>query len=243
MNRKPTMPPEADVQQRVAGGHADLAPDHDPGRSRAAKISGLLMVCAGAAILLGIITAESLFPASISTSQTTISALGSTWNPGGIVHQPSATVFNTTMLVTGAMIVASAVFLYRASRRRGASIAVGILGLGVLLVGLFHGEMVDGEPSSSGVHPVVSIVSFVAGAAAALLASRVVRGPSRYVSAAFGLIALLALLLQGPLGDGGLGDGGVERWVAYPTVLWLVAFGGYLLGAWSDRDTAAGGAW
>ena len=26
-----------------------------------------------------------------------------------------------------------------------------------------------------------------------------------------------------------LGDGGIERWVAYPVVLWLVAFGGNLM--------------
>ncbi len=25
------------------------------------------------------------------------------------------------------------------------------------------------------------------------------------------------------------GDGGVERWVAYPVILWLVLFGGYLM--------------
>jgi len=26
-----------------------------------------------------------------------------------------------------------------------------------------------------------------------------------------------------------LGEGGIERWMVYPVVLWLVAFGGYLL--------------
>jgi hypothetical protein len=36
-------------------------------------------------------------------------------------------------------------------------------------------------------------------------------------------------LLTGSLGDTRLGEGGIERWIAYPTVLWLVAFGGYLL--------------
>ena len=28
-----------------------------------------------------------------------------------------------------------------------------------------------------------------------------------------------------------LGEGGIERWIVYPVVLWLVAFGSYLLAA------------
>ena len=35
-----------------------------------------------------------------------------------------------------------------------------------------------------------------------------------------------------------LGDGGIERWVAYPVVLWLVAFGGYLAGRGSGAQPA-----
>ena len=31
-----------------------------------------------------------------------------------------------------------------------------------------------------------------------------------------------------------LGDGGVERWIAYPTVLWMLAFGGYLMAQGAD---------
>jgi hypothetical protein len=33
-----------------------------------------------------------------------------------------------------------------------------------------------------------------------------------------------------------LGAGGAERWVAYPIVLWLVVFGGYLIG-YSPRQS------
>jgi type IV secretory pathway TrbD component len=32
----------------------------------------------------------------------------------------------------------------------------------------------------------------------------------------------------------GLGLGGLERWIAYPVVLWLMGLGGYLLGARDD---------
>jgi hypothetical protein len=31
-----------------------------------------------------------------------------------------------------------------------------------------------------------------------------------------------------------LGDGGTERWVAYPAILWITGFGGYLLASTSS---------
>lgn len=203
---------------------AELAED-----TRSLRISGTLALCAGVAVLMGIITAEALFTGAYNTSHNMISDLGSTWNPGGRVYQPSATIFNVTMLVTGLMIAASAGFLHRASARRGVSIALGILGLGIFLVGIFHGEMIHGVFSTHGVHPIVSMVAFVSGPIAALLSARVTRGPFRFVAAALGLVGLLSVFLTGPLGDTHLGKGGIERWIAYPTILWLVAFGGYLL--------------
>jgi hypothetical protein len=44
-----------------------------------------------------------------------------------------------------------------------------------------------------------------------------------------GLISLIFLFFSGmfiPL----LGDGGTERFVAYPVVIWVIGFGGYLTG-------------
>jgi hypothetical membrane protein len=181
------------------------------------------------AILMCIITAEALFTGAYNTSHNMISDLGATWNPGGRVYQPSATIFNVTMLVTGLMIAGSAGFLFRASARRGVSIALGILGLGIFLVGIFHGEMINGVFSSRGVHPIVSMVAFVSGPIAALFSSRLTRGPFRLIAVILGVIGLIAVLLTGPLGDTHLGKGGIERWIAYPTILWLVAFGGYIL--------------
>ena len=199
------------------------------GDSSSTRITGTLLICAGAAILMGVITAEALFPGTYGTAHNQISDLGSTWDPGGKVYEPSATIFNTTMLITGPMIAVAAGFLYRASRRRAVTIALGVLGLGIFLVGIFHGHMINGEFSNKGVHPIVSMVAFVSGPIAALLSARLTRGPFRYLAAALGTIGLLAVLLTGTLGDTHLGKGGIERWIAYPTVLWLVAFGGYIL--------------
>jgi hypothetical protein len=75
------------------------------------------------------------------------------------------------------------------------------------------------------------MLTFVSGGVAAILAGRVTRPPFRYISVLLGAIALLSLALAGWLGDTRLGEGGIERWVAYPVVLWLVAFGAYVLGS------------
>jgi len=47
-----------------------------------------------------------------------------------------------------------------------------------------------------------------------------------------GVVSLVTLVLELTLGDSnpmrGLGIGGVERWVAYPILLWLAGLGGHL---------------
>jgi hypothetical membrane protein len=185
---------------------------------------------AGTTILMAIITGEALFPARYTTAHNTISDLGSTWQPGNIVREPSATIFNAAMLVTGSMIVAAAACFYRARRSRAVAVSLALVGIGLVGVGIFPGTEIGGHPSNAGVHPLFSMLIFSAGGVSALLAYRVTTSPFRYLSAALGLITLLSLLFSSALGATALGLGGVERWVAYPVVLWLIAFGGYLLG-------------
>jgi hypothetical membrane protein len=199
--------------------------------SNRSSLGGTLLILAGSAILLGIITGEALFPMPYGTAENAISDLGSTFQPGGEVREPSATIFNTTMIVTGLMILAGAAALGRAIGSRALLVALALLGLFVTLVGIFPGTVEGGEPSSEGVHPVVAMLTFVSGGVAAILAGRVTRPPFRYISVLLGAIALLSLALAGWLGDTRLGEGGIERWVAYPVVLWLVAFGAYVLGS------------
>jgi hypothetical protein len=83
---------------------------------RAQNLSAVLPMLSGITILMAIITGEAQFPASYTTSHNTISDLGSTWQPGNIAREPSATIFNTTMLVAGLMIAAGAAAFWRAYR-------------------------------------------------------------------------------------------------------------------------------
>jgi hypothetical membrane protein len=176
---------------------------------------------------MGIITAEVLYPEGYSTANNAISDLGATEPPDSIIEQPSATIFNSVMTVAGVLILAAAFLLERGSRRLGAAITLGLFGLGVLGVGLFPGD-------KGTIHALFALLAFVAGGAAAIVAWTVVTSPFRYFSALLGAVALVSLLLYFILGDSNpmapLGDGGIERWVAYPILLWVTGFGGYLMG-------------
>lgn len=200
----------------------------------ASSAAGLLLAIAGSVILMGIITAESQYPFPYTTHDNEISDLGATRPPNSVTHQPSAAIFNGTMLATGAMIFAAAYLLRRAQSPKKAWISTGLLGLGVFGVGVFPGNF-------SGIHPLFALLAFVSGGLAGLLSAFSLRRPFRYVSAVLGATGLLSLALAmagdaTPLVDE-LGDGGIERWVAYPVVLWLVAYGGFLLGE-GKRATA-----
>jgi hypothetical membrane protein len=191
------------------------------------KLAGALLFTAGAAILMGIITAEALYPAAYSTFGSTISDLGGTRPPDSVVLQPSAAIFDITMLLTGALIIAAAWLVHRAFRRRAVTISLACYGLGVFGIGVF--------PGNTSPHPLIAMFVFVAAGLAAILASKVEPPPLRQISVVLGTITLASLVLGsfflewGPVAE--LGKGGIERWVAYPAVLWLTVFGGYLMGS------------
>ena len=185
---------------------------------RAYQLGGASLLLAGTTILMGIITAEALRPPGYSTAGNDISDLG-------VAIQPSATLFNVVMGVSSILLLVGAYGVYRATHSRAASIPLALLGIGVLGVALF-----PGYPDSK-VHVWVALLAFVAGGVAALLASRITTAPFRYLSLVLGAIALVSLVLaETHILTGPLGFGGAERWIVYPTVLWLVGFGGYLLG-------------
>jgi len=203
---------------------------------RPLPLAGALLFAAGVVALMGIITAETFYP-GYSTRDNTISDLGASMPPESVVIEPSATIFNATMIVSGPLIIAGALLLFGAAggrsrdRSRGFAILallVGLFGVGVLGVGIFPGN----NPT---MHPIFSILTFVAGGFSAVASGRQVAPPFRELSAGLGGIALLNLALFFALGMDSpfmeLGIGGLERWVAYPIVLWTVGFGGYLMGS------------
>ena len=189
------------------------------------RTAGGILLAAGSVILMAIITAEALYPAPYTTGGNEISDLGGARPPEALVFQPSATIFNVAMIVVGLAVIAAAVLAHRGLGRWVLTVPLGLLGIGALGVGLFPGT--TGTP-----HALAAMVTFVAGGLACVAGGVVTAGPFRWLSVALGSISLLTLASYMTLGDGaplaGLGVGGVERWVVYPIVLWIVGFGGYL---------------
>jgi len=193
------------------------------------KTAGVLFFLAGSICLMGIITAEIFYPPGYSTSANDISDLGSTRPPNSVIHQPSAVIFNTTMIVTGLMILIGVYFVQKVYKKPLANIPLGLLGLGIFGVGIFPGNVAPW-------HGLFSLLTFFSGGIAAVSSSKIVIPPFSYIGVIFGTITLFGLFSAIFFGNPFipiLGSGGAERWVAYPIVLWLIGFGGYLLGTQS----------
>jgi hypothetical membrane protein len=192
------------------------------------RVAGLLLVVAGSAVVLGIMTAEALYPAVYDVHRNTVSDLAA-MRPEDVVRQPSAAIFNTTMIVAGGFIAVAAVLLYRSRAGLLATVPVAGLGIGMIGVGLFPGNTV------MAVHQLVSLVTFLSGSLAAILTARLSSRLLRPVHVVLGGVALAFLLGYTFLGDlavfDRLGEGGVERWIVYPVVLWIVVLGAGLAGA------------
>lgn len=192
------------------------------------RTAGALLFLAGVVVLMGIITAEALYPADYSTGGNMISDLGGSEPPDSVVLQPSATIFDAAMVITGLFIILGALCAYAALRRPSLSIPLALFGIGAVGVGIFPGH-------TGTVHAIFAQITFIGGAVAAILSFRSLIGPLRYIAVALGAIALINLLGYMVLQDGwfvtGLGLGGLERWVAYPVLLWLIGLGGYLMAA------------
>lgn len=188
----------------------------------AVVLVGLFFFLAGSVILMGIITAEIFYSPRYSTANSEISDLGATRPPDSIIYQPSASIVDTTMIVGGLLILAASFFFFRHLNTRIAVLFSALLGISVLGVGIFPGNMAP-------VHAIFALVAFISGALAAIVSYRVTSSPFRYVLVLLGLITFIFLFFFSffiPI----LGDGGTERFVAYSVIIWAIGFGGYIIG-------------
>jgi hypothetical membrane protein len=185
------------------------------------KTAGLLLFLAGAIIIMGIITAEAFYPLGYTTANSEISDLGATVRPNSVSYQPSASIFNYTMVLAGLMIVIAAALQHKHFKKYLFSIPLLLLGVGMLGVGFFPGNK---DPY----HGMFALLTFNMGGLMAIASFKIVSAPFKYIGIVFGLITIITLWTASffiPI----IGDGGTERWVAYPVVLWLTGIGGYML--------------
>ena len=186
--------------------------------------AGLFLFAGTAQFTIGMIIAESVDP-SYSVSANYISDLG---------VRAGAAIFNSSVFILGATIVATSWFASRAFKDRILMLSFLLTGIGAMGVGVFT------ENAPYGLHLIVSFITFFFGAITAIVTFRVLRPPLSYSSVLLGLGSLVALGLYISKNYLGLGGGGMERMIAYPVLTWGIGFGGYLLGmSHSQAPTAS----
>ena len=184
------------------------------------KVVGALLFIASVQCVLGIIIAEALYP-GYSTSENYISDLG---------VGPSALIFNSSVFLLGVFAVAGAYFIQRAFGSRLFSVLLILTGVGAMGVGLF--------PENFGIiHGIASLITFLFGGLSAIMSYKLQKPPLSYFSVLLGALSLVALVLFISGTYLGLGKGGMERMIAYPTLLWGVGFGSHLIGYSKDIAT------
>jgi hypothetical membrane protein len=184
--------------------------------------SGLLLFLSGFLIFMGIITAEIFYKKPYNTRDNYISELGAPLPPETLIPEPSAKIFNYSMIFSGLMIMIATFFVQQVLRKLITSIPLGLFGIGILGVGVFPGNIAPW-------HGIFALLLFVAGGVGAITSYKILSSPLRYVSILLGIITLTFLIGYRyfiPC----LGVGGAERGVFYPSIFWLTGLGGYLLG-------------
>ncbi|MBU7017759.1 MAG: DUF998 domain-containing protein [Theionarchaea archaeon] len=176
------------------------------------KMAGALIFVAGVEFLLFLVIAESLYP-DYSVSQNYISDLG---------VGSTALIFNASVFLLGLLLVAGTYFIHRAFNFKLLTVLLILAGSGAMGVGLF--------PEDAGfIHGIAALITFLFGGLSAIASSKLVKSPLSYFSVLLGVISLVALILFMTGTHLGLGLGGMERMVAYPTLLWGTGIGGYLM--------------
>jgi hypothetical membrane protein len=137
------------------------------------KLAGALLFLAGAIMLMGIITAETQYPTAYTTRNSEISDLGATRPPNSVSYQPSAGIFDTTILVAGVLIAIAAFFQHKHFKKLMFSIPFMLFGLGLAGVGIFPGNV-------SPYHGMSAMLAFLSGGVAAIMSFTIVSAPFKY---------------------------------------------------------------
>jgi hypothetical membrane protein len=191
---------------------------------RDGRLAGGLTFLQAAQFMTVIMLAASMAPA-YDVQGGAISDLG--------VIAETALLFNASLVLTGVLNLVVGLLLHQAGAGRGLLAIYVAAGIGAIGAGLVPLDRSDA-------HGLFALAAFLAFNLQAIVASGLSDGPMRWVGRLAGLVGLAFVVLM-VIGDAGspavfgpIGHGGAERMIVYPVMLWLLAFGGYLMGRGSD---------
>ncbi|MEM4652758.1 MAG: DUF998 domain-containing protein [Candidatus Nezhaarchaeales archaeon] len=180
------------------------------------RVAGALMFVGAAQFALFMLIAECIYP-NYNVSKNYISELGA-------LQAPTAFMFNASIIVLGLTAIATVYFLWRRKTITNKVFLsfLALCGTGCAGVGIFP---MDFQLP----HAIAAILAFVFGALAAIASYKFQGAPASYFSVVLGIVSLIAFVSFVLRIDFGLGIGGIERMISYPTLLWAMMFGGYLM--------------
>lgn len=194
------------------------------------KIAGIVLLIGSVQFLLAVNLAEALFP-EYNVGKNTLSHLGGSLPP----VEPSATIFNLSVILLGILSLLAVYLILKSGGCRLFSSCLAISAIGALGVGIF--PTYTGAP-----HLFFSVLTFLFGSLAVIFSYRLgLNIPMIIVSMILGILSIITLLSLIILGTGTsnnliayLGIGGVERFIAYPSLFYIIALGGYLTSRGKD---------
>lgn len=177
------------------------------------RYAGTFLFAGAAQFILLMMAAEAIYP-NYSVSGNWISDLG---------IGASSLVFNSSIILFGACVIAGAYFLFKEYNDWLFLSILCVAGLGAIGVGIFVETNVIP-------HTIAALLAFFFGAAGAIYSGSKIDWPFSIFCRALGIISLAALALTITQAHYlGLGPGGMERMVAYPILIWCLAFSGAML--------------
>jgi len=191
-------------------------------RIDATTLAGFFFLIGGLQWFLGMLAAESWYD-GYSSRIDYVSDLGT---------GPTAIIYNVSVFLLGAFIVAGTFFLYKARGGKLFPILLTICGIGAMGVGVFPANL---QP----MHSIFTLLAILFGAFAAIGSYTYQTKPMSIISVVLGLMSfILAMIfipyLGLPFGSTetflGIAKGSMERWAINPILAWIIAFGSYLMG-------------
>jgi len=194
------------------------------------KTAVLLMFVGAAQVILAAIVSESVY-SGVNVVQKEMTALGTFSSAGNY-----AAIFDVSVLLLGLTVIAGAYFIQRIFRNKLFTALLSVSGAGVVAMALVANFSLQ-------LHSIFAMVTFVALAVSAFMSYKFEKSPLSYVSVVLGVVMLSALVLfvLGQVNSGfylGISIGGMERFIIYPALLWLLGFGAYLIGDSSETVPA-----
>jgi len=189
--------------------------------------AGYILALASGQFLVLLMLGESIAP-GYSMHENAISDLGTIGE--------TELMFNASLFVLGLLNFISGFVLYKVLDDKKLLVVFALGGIGAMGAGLVPLD------SPIGVHGLFALFAFVFLNVEAMVAGRLGRSPLDKISIALGILGIIFVPVMILVDSGSLdvsnsiGHGGVERMIAFPCLIWMILFGGYLLSSPALKD-------